>query len=343
MSQTIPDQNNPRVSVVMSVYNGEAYLKQAVDSILEQSFRNLEFIVVDDASQDHSVQILNDIAVHDNRLLVLRNEVNLGLTRSLNRGLAAARGQYFARMDADDLSLPERLASQVEFLDRYPEIGIVGSGARLIEENGNIIKEIIPPTGNEEIQAELLIKNHFGHPEIMARTSVLREIGGYDENLRYAQDYELWSRLKTVTRFAALPEVLYVWRNRRSNITNSQRSEQLESAFRTSLKLVQQALPDAELLDIDSYRRVWFAYHGYTGIYSSGDIFRLEPLWVLLESKARLLSRTVLGFGELALNLIRKRHYRDGYLLCRIVRRHLNGNISPQIMLKYLTLSMLET
>ena len=137
MSET-PALTSPRVSVVMSVYNGERYLAEAIDSILGQSMSDLEFIVIDDGSTDGTPRILEKYTARDERVWVVRNERNLGLTRSLNRCLSLARGEYFARQDADDISLPERLALQVQLLDANPHVGAIGTGSRGLIERAHL-------------------------------------------------------------------------------------------------------------------------------------------------------------------------------------------------------------
>ena len=151
----------PKVSVVMSVYNGERHLREAVDSILNQTFGDLEFIIVDDGSRDRTWEILQ--SYDDSRIVLLRNEQNIGLTKSLNRGLAATRGEYVARMDADDVSLPQRLERQVGFLDQHPEIGLVGCAFLQINEGGQEFEIFHPPLKNEDIQERLRVENCFCH------------------------------------------------------------------------------------------------------------------------------------------------------------------------------------
>ena len=215
---------NPRISVVMAVYNGAPYLEAAINSILQQTYANFEFIIVNDASTDNTSEILKKY--DDCRLRVLTNPENLGLTKSLNRGINAARGQYIARMDADDLSLPHRLEKQLEFLENHPEYALVGSSYYQIDETGSIKSLIQVLTDHCELRTGLWQQNWFGHGTVMMRQAAVVQAGGYDEKFTYAQDYDLWLRLADNHRLANLAEPLYCWRAIASCISLEKTQEQ---------------------------------------------------------------------------------------------------------------------
>jgi GT2 family glycosyltransferase len=200
----------PIVSIVMAVYNGEKYLRRAVESILHQTFTDFEFIIVDDGSTDTTPVILD--AYHDPRIVRLRNEKNIGQTRSLNRGLALAGGRYVARMDADDVAYPDRLASQVAFLDTHPEIVLLGSSYDVVDSVGSLIERRVAKVGNEALQCTLVRRNCFGHGTTMMRRDALVRVGGYYERLWSVQDYDLWLRLAEQGDIANLEAPLYAWR-----------------------------------------------------------------------------------------------------------------------------------
>jgi len=225
----------PKVSVVMSVYNGARYVQQAVDSILSQSFQDLEFVVVDDGSTDDTMQIL--AAYDDPRLVLVENERNLGLTRSLNRGIALSRGELIARQDADDISLPQRLQRQIAYLDAHPGVGLLGSGSRWIDADGNIIRESRPPTEPARLQAIMLGSVPFLHGTFVFRRECLADLGGgYDERMPVAQDCDLFLRLSERWDVANLPDILYVHRRHGHTVTASRLDEQIHY-----LRLAQQA------------------------------------------------------------------------------------------------------
>jgi glycosyltransferase involved in cell wall biosynthesis len=209
----------PRVTVLLCVYNGQAYLREAIDSILAQTYGEFELLVVDDASTDGTPAVLASIA--DRRLRVLQNRRNLGLTRSLNVGLRASHGELIARHDADDVSYPGRFARQVAFLDAHAEVGAVGSQFVSMSERGrrrppHLWMKCQTALG---IRWQLLFENPFAHSSVMFRRDAVLEVGGYDESFRTNQDYELWSRLARRFELRNLPEALIALRGRASSIS----------------------------------------------------------------------------------------------------------------------------
>jgi glycosyltransferase involved in cell wall biosynthesis len=200
----------PRVSVIMPVYNGEKYLREAIESILGQTFVDFEFIIVDDASQDCSLSIMREFALKDKRIRVIENEGNLGISVSLNKCVQYSRGEYIARMDADDISVPQRLETQVAFMDINMDIGICGTGVEYIEDKKI---QIELPSNHAGIYARMLFENALAHPSVMMRTVSVREHSlYYDEKVRYAQDYELWSRAVSKVKLANIAQVLLYYR-----------------------------------------------------------------------------------------------------------------------------------
>ena len=212
--------HTPLVSVLMPVYNGERYLREAVESILAQTFTNFEFIIIDDGSTDNTWQILQGYAAHEPWIVLVRNENNIGLARSLNKGLALARGEYIARQDADDISLRQRLEKQVEFLDTHPDVVLVGTWGLVIDERGQIVGLRRRPCGCSQIRWSLLFTSAFMHGSVMFRRArVLEDVGYYDEDLPFAEDYDLWSRIAYRMSVANLSQYLYQWRVSNQSVT----------------------------------------------------------------------------------------------------------------------------
>jgi len=210
----------------MSVYNGERYLREAINSILNQTFRDFEFLIINDGSTDGTAEILK--SYDDHRIKIINNKENLGLTMSLNKGLRLARGEYIARMDADDISELKRLKKQVEFLDMHSSIGVAGINSYLIDERGNILTKMERPTSHEKIMSKILGENQMVHGSLMLRKNLLETCGYYNEGLTFAQDYELLLRLSTVTGLANLSEYLHQWRkNTSAGISVTKRQEQI--------------------------------------------------------------------------------------------------------------------
>lgn len=243
-----------RVSVVMSVYNGGRYLRDAVDSILSQSFRDFEFIILNDGSTDDSGQIIDNY--RDRRIKVVENRENIGLTRSLNRGLSMGRGEYVARMDADDISLPKRFECQVAFLDAHPEVGVLGTAAQLIDASGTK-GEIIRFSAEHGFLKWLMcfVTNPIIHPTVMVRRHWTEQAGGYDENMVTSQDYELWCRLSGRIGLANLADVHLLLRKHDENISTLRLKEGIEKVFEVNNRLVAEVL-GGEVADAEM-RSLW--------------------------------------------------------------------------------------
>lgn len=205
------------VSVVMPVHNGAAYLRQAIDSILGQSLTNFECIIVDDASDDESPEIVR--SYNDRRIRLLQGRKRLKICGALNLGLEQAKGRYIARMDADDISRPERFAEQVAYLDANPLVGVCGTWVKRFGDE--MVSSVYrTPCGSENIKAWALFDNPFVHSSVMIRRAVLEEHQmRYKEEFRNAEDYELWHRMLKVCRAENLKKVLLDYRVHAASVT----------------------------------------------------------------------------------------------------------------------------
>ncbi len=206
---------SPLVSVIMSVYNGARDMPTAVRSILDQTFRDFEFIAIDNGSfKDNSRDVLNELAATDPRLIVVPLDKNIGLAGALNHGISLARGRYVARQDHDDIARPERLAKQVAFLDANPLVGLLGTRAEIWSGDMPTARNHDHATDNASLHVDLLSNNPFVHTSIMVRKSALDTVGGYTSNAsrQPPEDYELWSRVSRRYQVANLPERLVVYR-----------------------------------------------------------------------------------------------------------------------------------
>ncbi|MDQ3516673.1 MAG: glycosyltransferase [Gemmatimonadota bacterium] len=209
-----PEAPAPRVSVVMAVFNGERYIHAAVRSVLDQDLRDLELIVVDDASSDSSADIV--ASFRDTRIVYSRNGENHGQTRSLNTGLRMARAPYVARMDADDEYLPGKLQAQVDFMEANPDVAVCGTWAECVDEQGVPSGIFRPPATDRDVAFRLVWTSPICHVSVLMRRDAVMDVGGYDEGYRYAADYRLWSELamrgfrvvnipRTLTRYRVFP------------------------------------------------------------------------------------------------------------------------------------------
>ena len=224
---TAAPPNSPRVTVLMPAYNAAAFLPAAVESILQQSFTDFEFLIIDDGSTDESVAVIETF--RDKRIRLVRNDINLGLTASLNRGLELARGAYVARMDADDISLPDRLQRQVAFMDANAEVAVCGSWLEAFDGRLKILWS--PPLADEEIKANLFFESVIYHPTVMMRQPAFSDLPiRYDGDYPHAEDYELWCRLSRFRRFANIGAVLLQYRLHEQSVGRREADTQSVSA-----------------------------------------------------------------------------------------------------------------
>lgn len=210
--------SNPKVTVLMPVYNAEKYVGEAINSILNQTFIDFEFLIINDGSTDNSLDVIKSF--DDLRIKLINNEMNLGISPTLNKGIDIAQGDYLARMDADDISLSIRLEKQVEFMDSHQHIGICGSWVQTFDKSGDQSIWKYPQT-HEELLFLLLFNTCFAHPSVCIRKQVF-----LDSKLRYrqefvpAEDYYLWAELASITQFFNLQEVLLRYRFSETQISN---------------------------------------------------------------------------------------------------------------------------
>ena len=226
MSRQLP------VSVLMPVYNGEKFIAAAIESILAQSYRNFELLVVDDGSTDATPSILADYTRRDHRLAIIRNSRNLGIVKSLNKGIARCRGRYIVRMDSDDLAVSDRIEKQIAVMEQNPQIVASGGSVRYIDAQGydqGVIRKSTPSDS-------LLWANPLLHPTVIIRKSALR--CHYQEKYRYAEDYFLWLSLSRHGQLHAIPDVLLAYRISRE----ATRVKRLKSVLWATLKVKKDAV-----------------------------------------------------------------------------------------------------
>lgn len=220
----------PTVSVVMSVYNGEKFLQKAIDSILTQTYRDFEFIIIDDCSLDKSIEIIN--SYNDTRIRLIRNEQNMRLPASLNKGIRLATGKYIARMDADDISVSNRLAKQVEYMDSHPDVAVVGGSFQAIDEDGNDLYVHHAMMG-EKLSKYCLMPSPLAHPTVMMRRDVIVDNNlFYDEQYSSAQDYDLWQRINKKFRMDNLRDILLMYRIQGNSISVAKRQQQQDNTYK---------------------------------------------------------------------------------------------------------------
>ena len=222
----------PAVSIVMAVFNGGEYLKQAIESILSQTCKDFEFIIINDGSTDSTLEILKTYQKLDERIVLISRE-NKGLVASLNQGLATSKSQLIARMDADDISMPDRLAEQLVFLNKNPDVVCVGTDPIIIDEDNDELIHLRIPSNNDKIQQPLL-SGHcpLEHPSVMFRKEIALKLGGYRKEFEAAEDYDLWLRMGEVGKLANINKPLIKYRYLNSSISAKNQLKQNEATQR---------------------------------------------------------------------------------------------------------------
>jgi glycosyltransferase involved in cell wall biosynthesis len=224
---------DPQLSVVLPCYNAAAFLQEAISSVLKQSFTDFELIIIDDGSTDESATIISK--QNDPRLKVIRNEKNLGLIRTLNTGIAAAKGKYIARMDADDISRPERFEKQISFLEKNPGIGVCGTWMHMIH-NNSVYKHRYQ--ASDTIKSALVFNNPIVHPSVMMRKNIFENTAHvYSMDYPHGEDYALWISLLEKTNFAVLDEPLIEYRAHAEQV-----SRKFNTVQRASVKKAQEII-----------------------------------------------------------------------------------------------------
>ena len=259
INKTSINKTSPKISVLMSVYNGSNYLRESIESIINQTFSDFEFIIINDSSTDNTGEIISEYAQKDDRIKVFNNEENIGLTKSLNKGLNFARGEYIARQDADDVSLAQRFERQVAVLDRNPEAVLISCELEVINSEGAFVKKEERSCDPQLVPWYLMFYNHIGgHSQVIFRAKTARELGGYSEAHRYSQDYEFWCRLAKTGDIIILPEVLHQLRRHGKGITAEKRSEQLGYALDVSRNNIKELIGQELSLDeVSDLRHFW--------------------------------------------------------------------------------------
>jgi glycosyltransferase involved in cell wall biosynthesis len=248
----------PLVTVLLAVHDGETYLRTALASVLGQTVAELEVVVVDDASRDRTAEILQGVA--DARLRVVRNDEQLGLATSLNRGLSEARGTYIARLDADDVALPDRLERQLARIRSAPSIAVVGSAAMELDDTGRVGALHTMPSGATDVRWAALFSSPFLHPTVLLEREVLERHGlRYDEGFEESEDYELWSRVLELADGDNVPEPLVLYRVHPGQASQRRRELQRECQLRVARPAIAALAPALSSEQIDLAWRVGVA------------------------------------------------------------------------------------
>ena len=228
----------PLISVVMPSYNSAPFLSEAIESVLSQTFKNFEFIIIDDCSTDNSWKIIQKYAEKDKRIITLKNNKNLKICKTLNKGIKIARGKYIARFDSDDICLPKRFEKQVKFMEKNNKVGVVGTNFYLINKNGKYIGQKNFPKTNQECKKAFLFYNPFGHNTVLIRKKCFDEFGGYDNKFVYAEDLELWMRFGQKYNFYNIQKNLLKYRLFNENSILKNQKTMIKNALKARKKAI---------------------------------------------------------------------------------------------------------
>ncbi|WP_440950015.1 glycosyltransferase family 2 protein [Methanosphaerula subterraneus] len=224
--------NTPAISVIMPVYNGESFLGESIESILNQTYTDFELILIDDGSRDKSLQIMKNYS--DPRIIIIQNEKNIGLVGSLNKGIKDAHGEYIARMDQDDVSHPQRFEKQIEYLERNPDVGLCGTWANITNKEGEIIDFFKPSSTSDLIKWDLHFFCAIAHPSVIVRKSFFERNGQYLNSDIHCEDYALWVRGFNNTKMSNIPLLLINLRKHDLNISKTYSEIQMNHAIKVS-------------------------------------------------------------------------------------------------------------
>ena len=250
----------PKISVVMPAYNAEKYIGKSIDSILNQTYGDFEFIIINDGSKDSTKEII--LSYSDNRIVYLENEMNSGIVVTLNKGLEYATGKYIsigkyiARMDADDIAVAERLEKQIEFMEKNKNVGVLGTGICIFGEDVQEQARVFT-TNPEQLKAELIFNSCIAHPTVMMRSNILKNNGlSYDLEYAGAEDYNLWWKIAKVSQIATIPDLLVKYRIHSSQITKKKD----EKYYKMMIKLMEERFSDIGFKSSDIEKKVFMKY-----------------------------------------------------------------------------------
>lgn len=253
--------HKPTVSIVMSTYNDALFLEKAIRSVIKQTFKNWEFIIINDASVDNTDSILRKFRQKDKRIIYIKNDKNFGLTRNLNRGIDIAKGEFIGRIDGDDYWTDKtKLRRQVDFMQQNPGYGMVGCFAHAIDSSDRKLFEIVYPSKDEDIRKIMLRHGPFVHSSVLIRKSILFRIGKYNNTHTHSEDYDLYLNLGTVSSFFNIPKFMVNYRVNPLGISQTKYMLQSKEVIKIMKK----------------YRK---QYPGFLFGYFLWNLRRIYPVW----------------------------------------------------------------
>ncbi|CEN53975.1 glycosyltransferase family 2 protein [Capnocytophaga canis] len=286
-------EERPLVSVLIPCYNVEKYVEEAVTSIINQTYDKLEIILIDDGSTDGTTNLLKKITKQDKRIVFVQNDKNIGLIDTLNKGLQICSGKYVARMDSDDISLPQRIEKQVRFLEKNKDIGIVGSYIQFFGEKKGIWRM---ETEDRLIKSSLFYNTCFAHPSVMFRNEVVKKNQlKYDKKYIHAEDYKLWYDFSKCTKMANLPVVLLKYRINKNQVSQKFNDIQQEITVLIRRMIVNDFCVKSKIsLDIDNISIEQIRSIDRKNVATSDLKYLLYVLYLSIEVSGKMLIKNVL-------------------------------------------------
>ena len=261
------------ITVLLSVFNGEKWLDKSINSILNQTYRNFEFLIINDGSKDNSLEIIKKYALIDKRIKFLSHK-NIGLTKSLNKGIKNSKGEWIARIDADDIACPKRLELQIKYATKY-NLGLVGCQSNIIDENDNFKRKIIVPSDYRTIYYHLKNqKQIFSHSSVLFDKNLVLKLGGYRVAMHKAQDYDLWLRISEVSKVGTISYIGSLIRDHKKRISNKDRGldqrifahcANVSRIIRTKFPEIKDPLDENCKIEIDKFKNFVEIYLLKTG------------------------------------------------------------------------------
>lgn len=250
--------DTPKVSIVMPLYNADIYLGESIESILNQTFRDFELIIIYDNPSDEILEILLAYQQNDSRIRLFTQK-RQGLIASLNQGCSFSKGEYILRMDADDFCVQDRIEKQVTFMENHPEVGICGSFIHCVDKNNKIVYDLKFPLHDKEIKFHMLFGNCIAHPSVIMRQKIIKELNFYTNNYLHAEDYDLWSRASSITQLANLPDFLVSYRIHGENVSILNFEDKDKNSIKLRYALINDLfgykLPEEPIINLMSYHR----------------------------------------------------------------------------------------
>lgn len=221
----------PLVSVIIPAYNASAVVEESIRSMMSQTYRNIEIIVIDDKSSDNTCRLVEKLKLEDPRIILVENHINIGIGANRNRGIELARGDYICWQDADDISIATRIDHQLSYLQQHKEVGAVGGYIRFFDENGDGVLRIYSEK-DSDLRRDIFKHNPIAQPALMIRAEVYSRVGGYDMKLRVSEDLDMFFRIGEVYKFANIQELVLMYRQSEHSLTRSKLREMEMTTFK---------------------------------------------------------------------------------------------------------------